>query len=148
MPRNTPVWLTATTSFHDSNDVSAIRCPAQDAGVVHQDVEATVVGDDPFDQRVPLLRIGDVVVHEGAADPGGGLLALVDEDVGDEHRGPFFREQRGLGRTLPPCAAGDDRNPTVQLPHHVSPVFMAAAAADDCSLAGFAASSPRARHQP
>ena len=109
---------------------------------------ATVISDDPLDQRVPLLRIGDVVLDEGAADARGGLLALVDEDVGDEHRGSLFREQRGLGRTLPPCAAGDDRNPTVQLPHHASPVFMAAAAADACSLAGFAASRPRARHEP
>ena len=68
--------------------------PAQDPGVVHQDVEPPVVGDDPRHERVPLRGIGDVVLDERAADLGRGLLALVDEHVGDEHRRAFVGEQR------------------------------------------------------
>src|SRR5215207_8941364 len=97
--------------------------PAQDPGVVDEDVETSVIGDDAPHEPVPLRGIGDVLLDERATDLGRGLLTLVDEHVGDDNRRALFREPRRFRCALSARPTGDDRDPAVQLPHHVLPVL-------------------------
>ena len=119
MPRNTPVWLTATTSFHDVERRVDHALPPEDAGVVDQDVEPPVRVDHSRHQSGPLLGIGHVVLDERAPELGRGLLALVGEHVGDEHRRTLLGEEAPFGRALTARTARDDRHPAVELPHRL-----------------------------
>src|SRR5438132_13431763 len=84
--------------------------PIQDARVVDQHVDAPLLLEDAFDDRVPLLRVGHVVLEKGRADAGCRLLALRRQDVGQIDDGTLSGEPRALSRALAPGAARDDRD--------------------------------------
>ena len=121
MPRNTPVWFTATTSFQDSNDVSTMRSHRRMPALLIRMSTRPWSSTTRETSDVPLRGVGHVVLHERAADLGRGLRALVGEHVGDEDRRTLVGEQPRLGRALPARAAGDDRHPPVELPHRRLP---------------------------
>ena len=121
IPRNTPVWFTATTSFQVSSDVSTIRCQRRIPALFTRMSSASVFGDDLIDECRPLVLSGDVVLDERAADLGRGLRALVGEHVGEVDDGALLREQPTLGGALPTRASGDHGHPSVELPHTEPP---------------------------
>jgi len=103
-----------------------------DPGVVHDDVQATVIGDDPAHECLHLRLIGHVerpaVVH------------LVLAEVADDDRGACSRQPVGDGRTDAACAAGDDSDTSFQTITHPAeyPPSMGSAMPVtwlDCSLA-------------
>ena len=93
----------------------------EDARVVHQDIDAAVPAHDVGNHRVPIGLGGHVVMQVLAAHLGGGLPAFVVEHVGEHHRRALVNKELALDGTLPSCAAGDDRNPSVQNAHLLSP---------------------------
>ena len=71
------------------------------------------------DECGPLLGIGHVVLDERAPDLRRGLLALVGEHVGDEHRRTLLGEEAPFGRALTARTTRHDRHPAVELPHRL-----------------------------
>ena len=95
--------------------------PARSAGVVHEDVDTPVLGDDPVHRLVHLCPFADVGDHrcrgKTPACPDrvhrhlGGCLG----DVEDDHRGTLFSEPQADRRTQAgPAAARDDGDLAVQ----------------------------------
>ena len=85
------------------------RLRFEDAGVVHEDIDAAVLFDDAADDAGPVAFAGHVVVQvgDGIAELLGGCGADVVEHVGDVDRCARCGEQFSLGGTLAACAAGD-----------------------------------------
>ena len=90
--------------------MSATGEKKQDPGVVHEDVEPAVALLDVGDGVGPGLLVGDVEVPVpgGLAELVGELLALVVEDVAEQHLRALGHEPpRGRG-ALAPRGTGDD----------------------------------------
>ena len=93
---------------------------AEDACVVHEDVELTEPFDGLGDDRGPLSLVGDVVMAiRGSV--GGQLarerVALVVEHVADHHLRALGCEEACLARPLPSCAAADECHLAVEPSH-------------------------------
>ena len=124
--RNVPVRLTASVRDQTSRSSSSRGRDRADAGVVDEDVEATVLGDDGVEQRGDLLGIGDVG-HPRRGDPargaqarGGGAGELLVE-VGDHDARALRRQLVGDRRAEAASRSRDHRDPPVEhralLPH-------------------------------
>ena len=116
IPRNTPVWFTARTRSQTSSGVSVIVRPVEDAGVVHQHVDAARVGEHAVDDLAHCA--GSVTSWSRNVPPRSAavLRALVDEHIGEVHRGAFGREERAFARALSARPTGDDGDLAVELP--------------------------------
>ena len=84
-----------------------------DARVVHQDVEPTLVSFDVRDRLGPRALVGDIemgVTHiePPATECRSHLLALCVADIGDHDADARRGERFGVGRALAPGAAGDE----------------------------------------
>ena len=94
-----------------------------DAGVVHQDVEAAVVGDDPVDEPARLLRLGDVAHGEAGplAEAAHHGAAGVGVDVHADRHGAGVDERPGHRPPHAGTDAGHQRHPSLELAHPLLP---------------------------
>ena len=92
---------------------------AQDAGVVHEDVDATEPLQGLVDGARPLVLARDVEVRveSGVAELGGKRLAVGVEDVGQRDLRTLLREQAGLARPHAARRARDQRDLALQASH-------------------------------
>ena len=90
-----------------------------DAGVVDQNVELAELVDRGGDRGVPLVGLGDVEVDvaRGVTDLVGQRLALVVEDVADDHLGALGDQHPRVLCAHAPCAATDQCNFSVHASH-------------------------------
>lgn len=85
---------------------------ADNAGVVHQYVDAAVLVDGGAYRRCPILGFGDVEMH--VAGRGAELcrhrFALVVENIAEHHLGPLSDHRPHVGSTHPARAATNERD--------------------------------------
>ncbi len=105
---------------------------AQNAGVVHQDVDLAEAVDRRLEDRLAafhgrdvgaighrLAAIGDDLVHHGLGHrrgPRRGAVARAAEVI-DDHRCAFLGEQFGVGAAQPAASPGDDRHLSIEQAH-------------------------------
>ena len=98
---------------------------AQDAGVVHEHVEASEGVDGGAHQRLATGPAGDVVVRrDGFASAGADLLGRLLGDlteIVDDDLGTLGREESRVLAPEAPTGARDDRDPAVECPHGAAP---------------------------
>jgi hypothetical protein len=84
----------------------------EDAGVVHQHVDAAELANGGRHRGFPMLGFRDVQVHvaNGVAELGRDRVALVVEDVAEHHPGPLDYQRPHVGGAHPPRAAADERD--------------------------------------
>ena len=123
--RNRLFTLTAITRSHSSGrDVDDLR-GAQDAGVVHEDVDAAELRDRPRHHRLDLGRIGDVdrIANDAVAVLAravGDRLDRFGVDVGGEHAAAVTREALRDRPAHALSRAGDDDGAPVEPSHDPS----------------------------
>jgi hypothetical protein len=69
----------------------------EDAGVVHQHIDAAVRGQGARDQRVHVGLVADVAMHVDPAEFARQGLARRVGQIGQHHAGAFAREAAGAG---------------------------------------------------
>ncbi len=108
---------------------------AQDAGIVHQDVEIAERLDGLIDESLGAFPVGHVVAVDNRVAPRRldvfhGLLRgsqvgasplLITTEVVDHDPGSFVCEQQRMFPAEATPRSGDDRHPAVQCTHRSSP---------------------------
>ena len=94
--------------------------------VVHQHIQAAVLGNRRLNGRLPVRLIGNIQVNiqrlaAQFIDFGLNLPPLRVQDVPQHDLRPLLREQPRLRRALPPRAPANQRHLAVQLAHYRPP---------------------------
>ena len=122
MPRKVPVRLTSMTFCHLAMSNLPIWPSATIAGVVDERGQLAERLDGDVDRGVPLLGIGDVEVDvaRGVAEFVGQRLALVVEDVADDHFAALGDQRPGVRGAHAPRPAADQCHFSVHASHEAS----------------------------
>ena len=121
IPRNTPVWFTATIRFHASSAVSVIVAQCRMPALFMSTSRCPWLVEHP--RRPPLPLVGSVTSCSRNVPPivGRGLLALLDEHVGDVDGRALVGEQTALRRALSARPARDQCHSVLELSHRILP---------------------------
>ena len=135
MPRNVPVRLTSMTFCHLAMSNLPILPSATMPALLTSTLSLPNSVDRGGDGGLPLVGLGDVEVDvaRGLADLVGQRLALVVEDVADDHFGALGDQHPGVRGAHPPCPAADQCNFSVHASHDGSGYRMADFELEHCS---------------